>query len=214
MRHLLDLNVLLALAWPNHVHHAAAHEWFAGASTAGWLTCSVTESGFIRVSSNHRVTPDARSPGEAALLLHQMCSLPGHEFLVDSVSLAARHEHLAHLAHGSAHITDAHLILLAGEANCGFVTFDRYAAAMASKIEVPCTLLTMQHREGRHCGTCSGAAQVRFQTKVDCAHSPRTCSPNPLDVVALHSGQRRRCRNQLIRAEIRPMIRQTPMPIQ
>ena len=25
---LLDVNVLIALAWPNHVHHAAARAWF------------------------------------------------------------------------------------------------------------------------------------------------------------------------------------------
>ncbi len=143
MRHLLDLNVLLALAWPNHVHHEASHSWFARVGRAGWLTCSVTESGFIRVSSNHRVTPDARSPAEAALLLHHMCRLPGHAFLTDSVSLATRHEQLAQLVQGSAHITDAHLVLLAQEATCGFVTFDRRAAEMASHIGVPYALLTM-----------------------------------------------------------------------
>ena len=34
MVYLLDVNVLIALAWPNHVHHAAAHTWsrFASAS--------------------------------------------------------------------------------------------------------------------------------------------------------------------------------------
>jgi hypothetical protein len=26
---LLDVNVLLALAWPTHVYHLAAHRWFA-----------------------------------------------------------------------------------------------------------------------------------------------------------------------------------------
>jgi hypothetical protein len=26
---LLDANVLMALSWPYHVHHAKAHEWFA-----------------------------------------------------------------------------------------------------------------------------------------------------------------------------------------
>ena len=26
---LLDVNVLVALAWPNHVHHTQAHRWFS-----------------------------------------------------------------------------------------------------------------------------------------------------------------------------------------
>ena len=27
--HLLDVNVLIALAWPSHAHHEAAHHWFS-----------------------------------------------------------------------------------------------------------------------------------------------------------------------------------------
>ena len=26
---LLDVNVLFTLAWPTHIHHLAAHRWFA-----------------------------------------------------------------------------------------------------------------------------------------------------------------------------------------
>lgn len=132
MSYLLDVNVLLALAWPNHVHHGAARAWFAAAHREGWLTCPVTESGFIRVSSNARVTPDARTPGEAALLLSRMCAMTGHEFLPDSVSLADAHEVMGELAQGSADVTDAHLVLLASKAGSTFVTFDRRAARMAT----------------------------------------------------------------------------------
>jgi hypothetical protein len=51
-----DLNVLVALTWPNHVHHAQARTWFLGVNRAGWATCPITEAGLIRVSSNRRVT--------------------------------------------------------------------------------------------------------------------------------------------------------------
>lgn len=141
MSYLLDVNVLLALAWPNHVHHFASRTWFASSHSSGWLTCSITESGFIRVSSNARVTPDARTPAEAALLLHRMCEVSGHRFVVDSVSLADSHIEVGETAHSSAQVTDLHLILLAREADAGFVTFDRQASQMAEKIGVPCTLL-------------------------------------------------------------------------
>ena len=40
---LLDVNVLLALAWPTHVHHLAAHRWFAENSGLGWATCPLTQ---------------------------------------------------------------------------------------------------------------------------------------------------------------------------
>ena len=143
MSYLLEVNVLLALAWPNHVHHAAARAWFADSASAGWATCSVTESGFIRVSSNVRVTPDARTPDEAAMLLNRICSLAGHEFIVDSVSLAEAHALIGEMAHSSSDVTDAHLILLAREASATLVTFDRKAAEMATRIKVPCVLLQM-----------------------------------------------------------------------
>ncbi|MGH9896422.1 MAG: type II toxin-antitoxin system VapC family toxin, partial [bacterium] len=49
---LLDFNVLVALAWPNHVHHQAAVKWFLTNQSGGWATSPLTESGFVRVSSN------------------------------------------------------------------------------------------------------------------------------------------------------------------
>ena len=47
---LLDVNVLLALAWPTHVHHLAAHRWFAENHDAGWATCPLTQLGFVRLA--------------------------------------------------------------------------------------------------------------------------------------------------------------------
>ena len=38
--HLLDVNVLVALFDPAHIHHEAAHEWFGTAGPAGWATRS------------------------------------------------------------------------------------------------------------------------------------------------------------------------------
>ena len=39
MTALLDVNVLMALAWPNHVHHAPARSWFNARRKSGWATC-------------------------------------------------------------------------------------------------------------------------------------------------------------------------------
>ena len=63
---LLDINVLLALAWPDHQHHAAAHGWFAQESRLGWATCAFTQLGFIRLSSNPAYTSGAVIPVETA----------------------------------------------------------------------------------------------------------------------------------------------------
>jgi predicted nucleic acid-binding protein len=45
-----DVNVLLALGWSNHPHHNAAHDWFAREASAGWATCLLTQSAFVRLS--------------------------------------------------------------------------------------------------------------------------------------------------------------------
>jgi predicted nucleic acid-binding protein len=50
-----DINVLLALAWSNHAYHEAAHGWFAHIANAGWATCLLTQTGFVRLSLNRQV---------------------------------------------------------------------------------------------------------------------------------------------------------------
>src|ERR1700719_2913940 len=49
-KYLLDTNVLLALAWPSHEFHEAAHSWWTH-SRKRWATCALTELAFIRLSS-------------------------------------------------------------------------------------------------------------------------------------------------------------------
>ncbi len=50
-RYLPDVNTLLALLDPMHVHHDAAHRWYAERSPLRLLTCSHLENGVIRVAS-------------------------------------------------------------------------------------------------------------------------------------------------------------------
>jgi uncharacterized protein len=49
MTHLLDVNALIALIWPSHVHHSKATAWRAGKTLA---LCPISELGFIRISTN------------------------------------------------------------------------------------------------------------------------------------------------------------------
>lgn len=86
---LLDVNVLVALAWPNHEHHELASQWFRRNHQTGWATCPVTQSGFIRISSNQRAIVGAKSPAEAASLLRRLLALPHHVFFSDDIFLVA-----------------------------------------------------------------------------------------------------------------------------
>jgi len=122
---LLDVNVLVALAWPNHVHHASAHRWFDRNESAGWATCPLTETGFVRVSSNDRLFPEARSPREALDLLGRILALPHRVFWMDDTSIVGsrfvRRESLV----GHRQLTDAHLLALALRRKGRLATFDR-----------------------------------------------------------------------------------------
>lgn len=125
MTGLLDVNVLVALAWPNHLHHERARAWFEQHHSRGWATCPLTESGFVRVSSNRRVVPEARRPEEAIRLLRELTELAGHAFWTDDTSLARSRWIAAERLLGHGQVTDAHLAALAIRRRGRLVTFDR-----------------------------------------------------------------------------------------
>lgn len=122
---LLDLNVLIALAWPNHVHHELALRWFRENQASGWATCPVTQSGFVRVSANHRVFPEAASPQEAVLLLRRITALTHHVFWADDVPLVDSELFAPQKIQGYRQVTDAHLLALALRHDGCLATLDR-----------------------------------------------------------------------------------------
>jgi toxin-antitoxin system PIN domain toxin len=127
---LLDTNVLLALAWPNHQHHAQAHAWFASGSKKGWATCAFTQLGFIRLSSNPAYTANAVPPQDAATLLQQWTRLTTHHFWrspgADNPRLYAR-------ALGHQQVNDAWLVEVALKNSGRLITLDMRLSVHATK---------------------------------------------------------------------------------
>jgi toxin-antitoxin system PIN domain toxin len=138
-----DVNVLVALAWPNHIHHEPAHAWFSEHQAAGWATCPLTESGFVRVSSNPRLTPEARRPREALQLLEKIVSLAGHVFWDDATSIVRS----AHVARerltGYRQVTDAHLVAIALAHGGRVATFDRGMRSIVPPAADPLQAVTL-----------------------------------------------------------------------
>lgn len=118
---LLDTNVLLALAWPSHQHHAEAHRWFAAHARKGWATCAFTQLAFIRLSSNPAYTADAVSPQDATALLRQWTRLKGHRFWA---SPAADEPAIYARAIGHQQVNDAWLVQVAAQNSGRLVTLD------------------------------------------------------------------------------------------
>lgn len=130
---LLDVNALIALAWDSHVHHAAMRAWFTTKSSAGWATCPITESGFVRVSSNPIVLPSAISVDAARGVLSTLRTHPDHRFLGDDVSMSD--SDVPSIA-GYRQVTDAHLLTLARRRGVRLVTFDASILAMGDGNDV------------------------------------------------------------------------------
>lgn len=124
---LLDVNALVALAWDSHIHHARIREWFVGNSGTGWATCPVTESGFVRVSSNPKVLPSAIGVEGARGVLASLRALAGHRFLVDDVSIT---DPDVPALSGHRQVSDAHLLTLARRHGVRLVTFDSGVLAL------------------------------------------------------------------------------------
>jgi toxin-antitoxin system PIN domain toxin len=130
---LLDVNTLVALAWDSHVHHAAMRKWFAAEGPSGWATCPLTESGFVRVSSNPKALPSAIGIAAARGVLTALRALDGHRFLADDVSIVD--PDVPELA-GYRQVTDAHLLTLARRSGMRLVTFDAGIRALAEGRDV------------------------------------------------------------------------------
>jgi toxin-antitoxin system PIN domain toxin len=130
---LLDVNALVALAWDSHVHHATMRSWFNERSASGWATCPITESGFVRVSSNRKSIPNAIGVDAARAVLAALRSLDGHRFVVDDVSIT---DPDVPTLSGYRQVTDAHLLTLARRRKLRLVTFDAGLLALAQDRDV------------------------------------------------------------------------------
>ena len=133
---LLDANVLLALAWPNHPFHHRAVARLARRERRRWATCLLTQAAFVRLSSNPAVIPSAESPAEAGYLLGELINDPNHVFLEAKSRQLARLQELLARCHGHNQVNDAFLIWLALSHGASVVTFDAPMRHLAPKPEL------------------------------------------------------------------------------
>jgi toxin-antitoxin system PIN domain toxin len=132
---LLDLNLLTALFWPSHEHHAVAHDWFDERRVDGWATCPMTQLGFVRLVSNPAFSRDALSVRDALTLLLKNLEHPDQVFWSadrDAASLTPTAPSLR----GHQQVTDAYLLALAHHHGGLVATFDRGLGHLAAQLGV------------------------------------------------------------------------------
>ncbi|HWF08320.1 MAG TPA: TA system VapC family ribonuclease toxin [Bryobacteraceae bacterium] len=122
---LLDTDVLMALAWPNNLHHDAAHRWFAENQHRGWATCPHTQLGFLRLSMQPAVVKTAIGFGDALRALTASVSSSKHEFWPMTFSFIEIAEDIRSRIAGHHQLADAVLIDLAMRNSGKLATFDR-----------------------------------------------------------------------------------------
>ncbi|WP_308221633.1 TA system VapC family ribonuclease toxin [Microbacterium aoyamense] len=120
--HLLDVNVVIALIDPQHVHHDRAHDWFADRGGSRWHTSPTVQNGVIRVVSNPKYSNTQPAPVVIASLA-SLTARGDHLFLADAVSLLDSSVHTERLLANS-QVTDTYLLHLAASNEAQLATFD------------------------------------------------------------------------------------------
>ena len=127
---LLDVNVLLALAWPTHVHHMAAHRWFEENAEAGWATCPLTQLSFARLAMQPAVVKVPVLFDDVMKALSQMTAHGAHTFWPIEGGLGDIRDAIRARVVGHQQVTDAVLLDLAIRHQGRLATFDRRIAGL------------------------------------------------------------------------------------
>jgi len=122
---LLDVNVLIAIAWPTHQAHQKVQEWLGRHAKEGWATCPFTETAFVRVLSNPAFSPSAVTPADALALLRANLQHPAHRFWEDDVSLIQAVGPFSERLVGHQQVSDAYLLGLVIHRKGKLATLDR-----------------------------------------------------------------------------------------
>jgi predicted nucleic acid-binding protein len=120
--YLLDSNVLIALATPEHSQNACAVEWFVKGYR--FATSPITQGALFRFHLRAGVGATAES---AKALLKSISALPRHEFWPDDVSYL---EMPTTGIVGHRQVTDAYLVQLAQKHGGSLATMDQALAAV------------------------------------------------------------------------------------
>jgi hypothetical protein len=114
MKHLLDVNVLVAAIWENHSQHTKAIAWL---SKNDFLLCPLTELGFLRISTNKKVM---NAPMDKAReLLEKFSKNPRAKRILDDLPA------LDSCPKKSEEVTDQYLADLAAKHGARLASFDR-----------------------------------------------------------------------------------------
>jgi uncharacterized protein len=132
-RNLLDLNALIALTEPEHIHRRTAERWFLSTGKDNWGVCPLTETGFIRITTNPAMRAGTITVERAIEILQALRAHPGYRYwpITEAESWVEVTARFAARITGHQQVTDAYLLGLAIKEDGVLVTFDKGIRYMA-----------------------------------------------------------------------------------
>jgi hypothetical protein len=130
-RYLPDVNTLLALLDPMHVHHEAAHLWYATQSPLRIMLCSHVENGVIRVASQPKYPNCLGTAARVREALGNFARQVKAESCDKEVSLLDDGVLLKPELLTPSRVTDLYLLALASANGIRLATFDQRIPAHA-----------------------------------------------------------------------------------
>ena len=120
MRYLLDMNALIAFGVTQHQFHQRVVDWIRSERGSTFLTCSVTEIGFVRVVASVAIYGLTVVQAKALLLGMKPNAAQPLTFLPDANDISA----LPTWVKSPAQTTDGHLLQLASANGAVLATLD------------------------------------------------------------------------------------------
>ena len=141
--YLLDVNVLIAMAWPSHEAHGKVQRWLSELGRERWASCPFTQTAFVRILSNPAFSPNALTTADAVALLQSNLGHSAHEFWHDDIGLVEAMTVLQRKLAGHQQVTDAYLVALAIHHKGRMATLDRRLTALLSEKAATRDLVTV-----------------------------------------------------------------------
>ena len=131
MRALFDVNVIIALFQPDHIHHQRVHIWWELNQKFGWASCPISENGFVRVISQPKY-PLPQTIPTAIKILNSAKEHTDHEFWNDDLSILDASVFNSSAFSQHSQITDSYLLALAIHNGGRLITLDQNIRASPS----------------------------------------------------------------------------------
>lgn len=122
---LFDVNVLIALVDPRHVHHEICHRWFAARGALPWATCALTQNAVLRILGHPRYPNSPGTPALVTPVLRALVAHPQHQFWGAAPSLLTELAVETSALLDPGQITDTYLLALAVHEQGVLATLDR-----------------------------------------------------------------------------------------